>query len=289
MTLPNGEHATQSVSAKRPTYLKTPSGIPFIRHDLVDDGLEFLLPGSYSGGRAFSTPLAHQVDKSVPLAGFTQELPKVDLTSFVARAGTFTDDEASRVSQSMFGDRQFMVTMTNDLTLANLRMQMNNGETPIVQAIGANGVTATVTLGGASNSTLDLGAAGLTAPVTVLFPVVDDDAALMRFYCYNNNLTGSIPDLSMNTALVDFRCNANSLTGWAGGALPASLTYFRLDNNDLPQSTVDGILAALDAAGASSGTCRLDGGTNAAPSTAGQTSIDNLRARDWTVIVTGGY
>jgi len=88
---------------------------------------------------------------------------------------------------------------------------------------------------------------------------------------------------------LDFYCHFNSLTGWVGDTLPASLTDLRADDNDLPEATIDALLAALDTAGASNGNCELQGGTNAAPSASGQTSIDSLRARGWTVTVTGGY
>ena len=352
----NDNHATQPVLAKR--LLLQQDGSYYLDPDLVDDEMPFTLPGSYSGGRAFANRHGHQIDASVPLAGFEQVLPNVQLSEWIGREGAFTATEIDKISERMPGDRQYMVCLTSDLTLSNLRMNMSNAEAPVVRAIGANGAEATVALGDDSDSTLDLDAAGLTSPATVLFPIVTDPTALERFYCHNNNLTGSIPDLSANTALVlfychrnnltgsipdlsantalkrfycynnnltgsipdlsantalqffhcsrnnltgsipdlsaktalrFFHCHNNNLTGWSGGTLPASLTDFRADDNDFPEATVDALLQALDAAGASNGNCDLEGGTNAAPSANGETAIDNLRNRGWTVTVTGGY
>jgi hypothetical protein len=108
---------------------------------------------------------------------------------------------------------------------------------------------------------------------------------LLQFYCHFNQLTGAIPDLSANTALLQFECQNNQLTGWDGGAVSATCTVFRAQNNLLPESAVNGLLQAFDAAGASNGTLDL-GGTGNAPATgAGLTAKANLEARGWTVTV----
>lgn len=56
---------------------------------------------------------------------------------------------------------------------------------------------------------------------------------------------------------------------------------------NLSQTSIDNILVSIDTAGQSGGTFLQSGGS--APSSAGETAIDNLRARGWTVTVTGGY
>jgi hypothetical protein len=58
-------------------------------------------------------------------------------------------------------------------------------------------------------------------------------------------------------------------------------------NTNLDQSSIDDILTAIDSAGTSNGTFDQSGGS--APSATGETAIDNLRSRGWTVNVTGGY
>jgi len=57
-----------------------------------------------------------------------------------------------------------------------------------------------------------------------------------------------------------------------------------LNCSNLTQTSVDNIVISINTAGRSNGTLRVDGST---PSTAGRTAVDALRARGWTVTVTG--
>jgi len=121
--------------------------------------------------------------------------------------------------------------------------------------------------------------------LTGSIPDLSSNTALTTFHCHVNQLTGSIPDLSSNTALILFYCSTNQLTDYAGGTMSATCLTFKAEENALIQTAVDAILAALDTAGGSSGTCDLSGGTNAVPSASGLTSKSNLEARGWTVTV----
>jgi len=56
---------------------------------------------------------------------------------------------------------------------------------------------------------------------------------------------------------------------------------------NLTQTSIDNILTSIDTANTSNGTFDQSGGS--APSATGEAAIDNLRARGWTVTVTGGY
>lgn len=56
---------------------------------------------------------------------------------------------------------------------------------------------------------------------------------------------------------------------------------------NITQQSIDDILVAINAAGTSNGTFGQSGGS--APSTTGESAIDSLRARGWTISVTGGY
>ena len=58
-------------------------------------------------------------------------------------------------------------------------------------------------------------------------------------------------------------------------------------STNLTQATIDGILIRINNAGTSNGTFNQSGGS--APSIVGRGAIDALRARGWTVAVTGGY
>jgi hypothetical protein len=58
-------------------------------------------------------------------------------------------------------------------------------------------------------------------------------------------------------------------------------------NTALNQTSIDNILVSINTTGTSNGTFNQSGGS--APSATGNTAIDALRARGWTVTVTGGY
>jgi hypothetical protein len=55
----------------------------------------------------------------------------------------------------------------------------------------------------------------------------------------------------------------------------------------LNQASIDGILVSINSNGTSNGTFNQSGGS--APSATGEAAIDALRARGWTISVTGGY
>jgi len=79
--------------------------------------------------------------------------------------------------------------------------------------------------------------------------------------------------------------HSNNHDGWLGGTIPPATTDIQLDDNDLDESAVNGILIAVEANGTSNGTLYLDGGTNAVPTGAGLTAYNALAARGWDVRV----
>jgi len=60
-------------------------------------------------------------------------------------------------------------------------------------------------------------------------------------------------------------------------------------STNLTQTSIDNILASLVTSGVNSGTRVFTQSGGSAPSSAGETDIDTLRSRGWTVTVTGGY
>jgi hypothetical protein len=123
--------------------------------------------------------------------------------------------------------------------------------------------------------------------LTGSIPDLSANTSLVNLFLDRNQLTGNIPDLSANTSLVNLYLYNNQLVGYAGGSVSNTLGTIRAENNLLTQSAVDGILAAVVAAGrtSASGTCVLNvGGTgNAAPSAAGLSDVATLTGRGWTV------
>jgi len=79
-----------------------------------------------------------------------------------------------------------------------------------------------------------------TTPRELLTFEQSDASKLTLLNCYGNKLTGSIPDLSANTALTYFYCNDNQLTG----SIPdlsanTALDYFDCNYNQLTGSIPD--------------------------------------------------
>lgn len=81
-----------------------------------------------------------------------------------------------------------------------------------------------------------------------VFPNLNLNPALERFYCSNNVLSGSIPDLSYNTALTRFRCNGNSGISGAIPSLNANtvLEEFKSDACNLSGFTLSPVPPTLD-------------------------------------------
>jgi hypothetical protein len=113
--------------------------------------------------------------------------------------------------------------------------------------------------------------------------------SITLFWCQNNQLTGTIPTLPNNITI--FYCNNNQLTSFSGTTVPISLGDFLAQNNLLPLSEIEKILAAFVAANRTTGTRVLNiGGTGNASivsSAAAKANVDTLRARGWTVTVNG--
>ena len=103
------------------------------------------------------------------------------------------------------------------------------------------------------------------------FPLLDVSAGTnFSFTWYNCSSLTTFPASMFNTSTA-----TNFTAAFDGCALSAT--------------SVDNILVSIAAAGTSSGTLNITGGTSSAPSATGNTAIDTLRSRSWTVTVVGGY
>jgi len=127
------------------------------------------------------------------------------------------------------------------------------------------------------------------------FPALDvSDGTNFSFTWRNCSSLTAFPalDVSDGTNFTNAWQDCSSLT-----AFPASMfngvtaTNFTnaFVNCALTETSVDNILVSIAAAGTSSGTLNMTGGTSSAPSATGETAIDTLRTRSWTVTVVGGY
>lgn len=95
--------------------------------------------------------------------------------------------------------------------------------------------------------------------------------SLRSVYVHVNQLSDSIPSLTGLNNLLNFYCYNNALSNFAGGSVSNKLGDFQAQNNLLPASAVNSILAAFVAANKTTGTriLNLHGGGNAAPSSTG--------------------
>lgn len=104
-------------------------------------------------------------------------------------------------------------------------------------------------------------------------------------YVYGDNITRLIAhnltrlDLLNNLNLVNLDCSNGSLS-YLNIDSHGRLTELKAQNNNLPTSVVDNILASLEANGLNNGSVDLR--NNSAPTS--RTAIDLLESRGWTVL-----
>ena len=128
-----------------------------------------------------------------------------------------------------------------------------------------SGYTATWTIGGVAYSGLNPGTVALSTDKTVYFdinpqskltafdcgsnqltgsiPSLTANTAMETLYCYSNQLTGSIPSLTANTALATFDCSGNQLTG----SIPSLTANTAMATFDCSGSQLSGSIPSLTA------------------------------------------
>jgi len=233
----NDNDATAPSDAARPL-ADTIDGQSVIESDFVDDAL-VATNTLTTGDMVIATPYGWQYTPDMQFDGVNVRVPLNWPTDVIVHEG-LTEAQLTAIANA-YGTQKFMISVTNDSTLANLRAWLNDASTSDLLIVGANGDTTTITLGANSNSSLDLGTTTLTSPHALVWSEdLIGNTALLRFYCYDNKLTGSIPSLSSNTALQYFYCHNNQLTG----SIPdlssnTALQYFYCYNNQLTGSIPD--------------------------------------------------
>ena len=123
------------------------------------------------------------------------------------------------------------------------------------------------------------------------FPLIDtSNGTNFIFAWYSNNLT-SFPKLDFSSATrLQEAWRTNPLENFPESVFDNCLCTDFTDafsGTNLSQTSIDNILVSIESNGTSNGTFGQSGGS--APSSVGETAIDNLRSRGWTITVTGGY
>ena len=127
----------------------------------------------------------------------------------------------------------------------------------------------------------------------ISFPLLDTSSGtnFNSTWALSNSLE-SIPALYLSNSetftFAWFGCN--SLTDFPNNMFntaPATDYTNAFATTNLTTQSIDDILVSLDTNGVTNGTFNQSGGQ--APSVVGETAIDNLVAKGWTIVVTGGY
>jgi Leucine-rich repeat (LRR) protein len=136
---------------------------------------------------------------------------------------------------------------------------------------------------------LRLGSTSVTGDISNLSNLTGLD----RLHLGNTSVTGDISNLSNLTKLSGtyswegLQLSDTNIDTYTSTTLPAWDCYINLNNLNLSQTEVDDFLTDLDTAGGTGGVLTMAG--TSTPSATGETAIDSLRAKGWTVTVEGGY
>jgi hypothetical protein len=134
---------------------------------------------------------------------------------------------------------------------------------------------------GCQNMLINATDGGDFSNVTTWVDCFRDIDSVITFPLLNFNAGTSFQGVFVNSgALANFP--ANAFDNCLGTNFTNAFT-----NTNLTQTSIDGILVSIESNGTSGGTFSQSGGS--APSAIGETAIDALRTRGWTITVTGGY
>ncbi len=233
----HGNHATQTTATYQPLLNLDNLSVD---HDQVDDYL--VTPASGQDEISWLYGSRHGCQISRMPIGMNPQIQRLyGLRTSIAFRKVINTEERDTLTALLaalgLGSEQYFVGTTNDTTIYH-RIESPNGPYTIT-FVGANGQVYQAQTD-AAGVTTDVGAQGLTAPITMLMPVEMRTDAGITILAYGNYLSGSIPDLSANTALIKITCASNHLTG----SIPdlsafTALQYFSCNDNHLSGSIPD--------------------------------------------------
>ena len=303
---PNGIDATQGTVAARPTYQTTPDRLTL---DKVDDRLIATIPaGGYTGTMVIGTPegtAAYEVNiaaGSYDIGGDGGDyFPGSAIVGWLIRDGALTSGEIADLRAWMIakGAGDDYGAVNNFDSFWRGRAELTSF--PLIDTSSGTSFNSTWrdcssltsfplidTSSGAIFTNAWRDCSSLTS-----FPLIDTSsgANFQQAWSGCTSLT-SFPliDTSSGTNFFLAWVSCSSLTSFPANAFdscPATNFTDAFTNTALTQTSIDNILTSIDTANTSNGTFDQSGGS--APSATGEAAIDNLRARGWTVTVTGGY
>jgi len=302
----NGNHATQATAAARPTYETGPARATL---DKVDDRMTVTVPtGGFTGTMVLGTDQGTaSYGVNIPAGPYDiggrggQYFPGNAIVGQLIRNGALSAGDAA-ATEAYFVANGATASYGAVTDFSNYWRDWSEITSfPLID----------------TSAGTDFSSAWRDCSSLTSFPPIDTSSGTNFFLAWYNcssltsfplidtsagtNFRSAWRDCSSLTSFppIDTSSGTNFFLAWRGCT---SLTSFPANifdnvsggnfnnafiNTALTQTSIDNILVSLVASGIAAGVFDQSGGS--APSATGEAAIDTLRARGWTVTVTGGY
>jgi len=304
----NDNHATQATAARRLTYQTGPARATI---DGVDDRLSVTVPtGGFTGTMVLATDQGTaSYDVTIPAGAYDiggrygQYFPGTALVGQLIRDGALSAREAAETEAYFVTNGATAsygaVTSFNNFwrhwsEITSFPLIDTSAGTSFYRAWNrCSSLTSFPLLDTSSGTNFEY--AWNSCSSLTSFSLIDTSAGTnFRLAWYNCTSLTSFPLIDTSagtnfraawgvcTSLTSFP--ANIFDNVKGGEFTGAFT-----NTALTQTSIDNILVSLVTSGIATGTRVFNQSGGSAPSSTGEAAIDTLRARGWTVTVTGGY
>ena len=253
----NDHDATQSTTADRPQYQTSPERMVF---DKVADSLEVTIPtGGWTGTMVLATDdgtASYGVD--LPAGTYDvggRYMPGGAIIGVAVHNGALSEADSDAI-EDYFVSKGATASYSSITSFNNFWRSWDEITSfPLID----------------TSSGTDFSRAWRECSSLTSFPLIDTSSG-----------TSFLAAWALCTSLTTIP--AGLFDAIAGGNFNSAFTM-----TNLTQTSIDNILASLVTSGVNSGIRAFNQTGGSAPSSAGETDIDTLRSRGWTVTVTGGY
>jgi hypothetical protein len=303
-----GNHATQSVSPKRPTYQTSPARMTL---DKVDDRLSVTVPtGGFTGTMVLATDQGTaSYGVNIPAGPYDiggrggSYFPGNAIVGQLIRDGALSEGEAA-ATEAYFVENgatasygavtNFSRYWSNCIEITSFPIIDTSSGTNVNSAwFGCSSLTSFPIID--TSSVTNFNGSWVNCSSLTSFPLIDTSFGTFFSGAWQNcsSLT-SFP--LINTSSGAFFQNAwqncSSLTSFPANIfdnIKAGNFTNAFVSTALTQTSIDNILVSLVASGIAAGTRVFNQSGGSAPSATGESAITTLRSRGWTVTVTGGF
>jgi len=279
-------HGIQDTASKRPTYQTAPARLAL---DKIDDVMLVTVPaGGWTGTMVLATDVGTaSYEVTIPAGAYEiggrdngKYFPGGALVGQVIRNGSLTSGEKAAAEAEMVANGAVASygAVTNMALFWRNRAEVT--QFPLIDTSACTNLTS----------------AWESCSNQVTVPSYDTSSVnnfRSAWYANSNIVTMTLLDTSSGSGFVLTWANCTSLTNFPANFfddISGGDFDYAFYSTNLSEASIDNILVSLVASGIAAGTRRFLQTGGSAPSVAvGQPAIDTLRARGWTVIVTGGY